>query len=269
ITKKFTWDAAKKPHDPEKAEGNVGIPVSYVVENTSSAGLGQNPLWGGKARVFQADGQGSTIFLGEDRVEFTPVGSKLKLNIGDSRDLVVTQRRMSSERVNVRTNDDGDPVVYDELVQDRVVVENFRDSQATLTVIEHIKGEWEVVQFSHAYEKKDNSTIHFEVDVPADGEVTINMRYRRLNLFTDRFQQYNTPSASAAGPRGARYGQPEGFGGDYGGGTGYGGKLSKGVSGYGGGFGGGSGSATSGSGSGSSGGQRSGGSGQSSGQQNR
>ncbi len=197
VTKKFTWDAAKKPHDPEKTEGNVGIPVSYVLENTESAGLGQHPLWGGKARVFQADGHGSTIFLGEDRAEFTPVGGKLKLYIGDSRDLVVTQRRMSSERVAVRTDDEGNPEVYDRLVQDKVVVENFRDSEATLTVIEHIKGEWEEVQFSHEYEKKNNSTIHFEVDVPAEGEVTINMRYRRLNIFASRFQQFNTPDLQA------------------------------------------------------------------------
>ena len=204
VTKKFTWDAAKKPHDPEKVDGNVGIPVSYVIDNTKSAGLGQNPLWDGKARLFQADGQGSTIFLGEDRASFTPVGGKLKLYIGDSRDLVVTQRRMNSRRVNVRTNDDGEPEVYDRLVQDKVLVENFRDSQATLTVIEHIPGQWEVVDFSHSYEKKNNSTIHFEVDVPADGEVTINMRYRRLNIFASRFQQFNSPGPAGQSSRSGR-----------------------------------------------------------------
>ncbi|UCG48428.1 MAG: hypothetical protein JSU94_01380, partial [Phycisphaerales bacterium] len=93
ITKVWTFDAARLPWDPEKLENkNVGIPVSYRIVNDSKSQLGKFALWGGKARLFQDDGQKSTIFLGEDVSGLVPVGEKMELYIGDSRDIVVTQR---------------------------------------------------------------------------------------------------------------------------------------------------------------------------------
>ena len=193
VTKKFTWDAAKQPHDPEKADQRAGIPVSYVVRNSTESGLGQGPILPGKVRLFQADGTDSTVLLGEERASFTPVGSKVELSAGRSRDLTVTQRRMSSERVNRRRDDAGNLEVYDRLVEDRVIIENHRDTKTSLTIVEHIPGEWEVVDFSHNYTKKNHSTLEFEVTVPAGEKVTMNLRYRRLDIFASRFEKLNTP----------------------------------------------------------------------------
>jgi hypothetical protein len=80
ITKVWTFDAAKLPWDPEKLENkNVGIPVSYRIVNDPKSSLGENALWGGKARIFQDDGHESTIFLGEDVTGLVPVGEKMEL----------------------------------------------------------------------------------------------------------------------------------------------------------------------------------------------
>ena len=192
IQKQFTWDAAKQPHDPEKVNRNVGIPVEYVVKNASDSALGEYALWGGKVRIYQDDGHGTSIFLGEDRAELTPVGDKMKLYVGDSRDIVVTQRRQSSERQNLRRDKNGNIVAYDELITDTVKVENFKDEKATLTVVEHIQGHWEPVQFSHSYTKKDHSTLEFKIPVEARGEVTMTMRYRLKNVFAQgQWRQFN------------------------------------------------------------------------------
>ncbi len=191
VKKVFTWDAAKKPHDPEKVEGNVGIPVEYVVANAEASGLGRTALWGGKVRVYQMDGHGTTIFLGEDRAGFTPVGEEMELYVGDSRDVVVTQRRMRTRQKNIRRNDKGHVVVADREITDTVKIENFRDEEVTLTVVEHIPGQWEPVEFSHAYERKDHSILEFDVQVPAGGEVKMLMHYRLLNVFSRRFGQFN------------------------------------------------------------------------------
>jgi hypothetical protein len=78
--------------------------VSYQIENKEASGLGKNALWGGKVRVFQDDGHGSTIVLGEDSAALVPVGEKMKVNIGDSRDIKVVQRKMKEERINLRKN---------------------------------------------------------------------------------------------------------------------------------------------------------------------
>ncbi|MEM7395051.1 MAG: hypothetical protein AAF492_22195, partial [Verrucomicrobiota bacterium] len=53
IEKTWQWDANHLPWDPDKVEGNVGIPVTYKIENSEENNLGQFALWGGKARVFQ------------------------------------------------------------------------------------------------------------------------------------------------------------------------------------------------------------------------
>jgi len=96
ITKVWKFDSAIQPWDPEKLENkNVGIPVSYRIVNDKKSGLGDFSLWGGKARIFQDDGSESTIFLGEDVTSQVPVGEKTELYIGDSRDIVVTQRKMT------------------------------------------------------------------------------------------------------------------------------------------------------------------------------
>jgi hypothetical protein len=145
ITKVWTFDAAKLPWDPEKLENqNVGIPVSYRIVNDADSGLGQFALWGGKARIFQNDGHDSTIFLGEDNAALVPVGQKMELYIGDSRDIVVTQRKMQDSRVITHKNNRGNPVLFDTDEEIVAKIENFKDGPAVLTMIQHIPGQWDM-----------------------------------------------------------------------------------------------------------------------------
>jgi hypothetical protein len=191
IKKQLVWDAAKKPHEPEKVKGNVGIPVKYVIQNSQKSGLGRNAFFPGKARIFQQDGHGSTIFLGEDRASFTPVGARMELAIGKSRDVTVTQRRMQTKNTDIRRDDDGNIQVYDQICRDKIEIKNFKDEQVSLTIIEHIKGQWQPIDFSHDYQRKDHATLHFKLELPAQGEETINMHYKLRNIFAQRYQAYN------------------------------------------------------------------------------
>lgn len=180
--KVWTFDAATLPWDPEKVTGNVGIPVSYKIENKEASGLGKNALWGGKARVFQLDGQGSTIILGEDSAELTPVDEKMELYIGDSRDIVVTQRKMKDEKTNVRRNNGSAIVLYD---TDEIItakIENFKDKPAVLTVLEHIPGQWDMKECNLKYERKDADTLEFRIELPARGKQELSMHYQRKNV---------------------------------------------------------------------------------------
>jgi hypothetical protein len=188
ITKIWTWDAAKLPWDPEQLESrNIGIPVSYRIMNNSDSGLGAFALSGGKARLFQDDGASSTIFLGEDNTALVPIGQKTELYIGDSRDIVVTQRKMKDDRINLRKNDKGSIVLFDtdELITARI--ENFKDSPATLTMIQRIPGQWEMKKCNMKYTKKDAFTLEFEIELPArtaDGPTVkeLEMQYSRINV---------------------------------------------------------------------------------------
>lgn len=188
IHKVWTFDAQKLPWDPEELENrNVGIPVSYEITNNAESGLGDFALWGGKARIFQEDGHKSTIFSGEDVTGMVPVGEKMKLYIGDSRDIVVKQTKDRDRKINIRRNNAGHIILYDKDVIITAKIENFKDSPASLTVLEHIPGEWEIKSCNMDYEKKDASTLEFEVELDARSEEgpavkTLQMHYHEKNV---------------------------------------------------------------------------------------
>ncbi len=192
ITKVWQFDAAKLPWDPEKLENkNVGIPVSYRIVNNKESKLGNHALWGGKARLFQDDGHSSTIFLGEDVAGLVPVGEKMELYIGDSRDIVVTQKKMNDEQINRRHNNSTPKrvVLYDTDELITADIENFKDSPATLTMLQHIPGQWDMAEedCNMKYTKKNANTIEFEIELPArtedgPGVKKLSMRYHRRNV---------------------------------------------------------------------------------------
>lgn len=188
ITKIWTWDSATLPWDPEQLEQqNIGIPVSYRIMNDKKSGLGEFALSGGKARLFQDDGHESTIFLGEDASALVPIGQKTELYIGNSRDIVVTQRKMRDTQINLRKNKDGKVVLFDtdELITAKI--ENFKDKPATLTMVQHISGQWEMKDCNMEYTKKNASTLEFEIQLPARTDQgpavkELTMQYSRINV---------------------------------------------------------------------------------------
>jgi hypothetical protein len=188
IIKVWKFDAAVLPWDPEKLENkNVGIPVSYRIVNDPNSKLGKFALWGGKARLFQDDGHNSTIFLGEDVTGLVPVGEKMELYIGDSRDIVVTQRKMKDEQINLIKNNDDKVVLFntDEVITAKI--ENFKDSPAVLTMVQHIPGQWDMEECTMQYVRKDAGTLEFEIKLPARTEAgpavkELKMHYHRRNV---------------------------------------------------------------------------------------
>jgi hypothetical protein len=182
IQKRWTFDAAKEPWDPAKLDKNVGIPVSYRIRNIATGGLGKHPLSDGKVRVFQKDGHGGTIFLGEDYTSLVPIGEKTDIYIGDSRDVVVTQHKMVDKKINVRRNDKNRIVLYDTDELIKATVENFKERPATLTMVQHINGQWDMAECNMIYKRKNAYTLEFEVALPAHGKRELIMHYHRRNV---------------------------------------------------------------------------------------
>src|SRR5688572_21528165 len=114
IRKLLTLDSATLPWDPEYEKKTVGIPLSYVITNSRSARLGDHSMLPGKVRIFiktkeqaAADGEKpgeGVAFTGEDWATLTPVDREMKLYIGQSRDVKVTQRKTKDDKTNIRRN---------------------------------------------------------------------------------------------------------------------------------------------------------------------
>jgi len=184
ISKSFTFDAGKHPWEPKKQQNNVGIPVHYELENSKNNQLGRHALWGGKMRIYQNDGHDGSIFLGEDKPAYTPINQKMKLYVGDSRDVVVTQRKTHHERKNIKRNRNNQIILHDKVETMQVTIENFKDKAATINIIEPMSGEWEIIKSSHTYKRKHQQQMEFNINLPAKGKKTLTYRYIVRNVKT-------------------------------------------------------------------------------------
>ena len=112
--------------------------------------------------------------------------------MGDSRDIVVTQRNMSDRQINIRRNRNNQIVLHD---TDEVItakIENFKDTPAVLTMIQHIPGQWEMKDCTlndrnFEYKRKDAYTLEFEIKLPARTDKgpavkELKMHYNRINV---------------------------------------------------------------------------------------
>jgi hypothetical protein len=182
IEKVWTFDARIQPWDPTRLESNVGIPVSYRLKNIKEKRLGEFGLPQGKLRMFQEDGSESSIFLGEDTIDYIPTGENAMIRIGDSRDIVINQQKLHAKNINVRRNEDNRVVLYDTDEKIHAKIENFKDQPAILTLIQHIAGQWDMVECNLDYTLKDSSTLEFEIRLAPGEKKELNMHYNRRNV---------------------------------------------------------------------------------------
>jgi hypothetical protein len=203
IRKVLTWDAAQQPWDPEYEKKTVGIPLSYVIKNDKESKLGQHTLQPGKVRIFmktkeqpekEGDKPGEGVaFTGEDWAQLTPVDREMKLFIGQSRDVKVTQRKTKDDRINIRRNNANVIVLNDTDEIYKVEIENFKKTPVDFVVVEHIPGYWKMGESSHPFEKKDAFTIEYKLTLAAEStgekKTTVTFNVNRLNV------QGNEPTA--------------------------------------------------------------------------
>ena len=205
MRKVLTWDAATLPWDPEYEKKTVGIPLSYVITNNAAARLGQHTLLPGKVRIFiktkeqpaaegEQAGEGVT-FTGEDWATLTPVDREMKLYIGQSRDVKVTQRKTKDDKTNIRRNIGNNIVLHDTDEIYKIEIENFKKTPVDLVLVEHIPGYWRMAENSHPqqFRRKDAFTFEYHLTLPANtsGEkkTVVTFNINRLNV------QGNEPTA--------------------------------------------------------------------------
>lgn len=198
IRKILTWDAAALPWDPEYEKKTVGIPLSYVIKNDKASKLGEHTLLPGKVRIFittkeQPEKQGEppgegVAFTGEDWAPLTPVAREMKLYIGQSRDVKVTQRRTKNDRTDIRRNNANQDVLWNTDEIYRIEIENFKKTPVDLVVIEHVPGYWKMIENSHPqqFKKKDAFTFEYDLTLPPESRGTnqtvVTFNLNRLNV---------------------------------------------------------------------------------------
>lgn len=143
------------------------VQASLRFKNAKSAALGM-PLPAGRVRMF--DGKD---FLGEASLAHTAGGQDVALTIGTVFDL-------TAERTRADFKLDRDGRTMTETVT--LVLKNAKSTPATVRVLERLARwtDWEIVDHSAPFEKRNAQTASFDVSVPAGGETRLSytVRYR-------------------------------------------------------------------------------------------
>jgi hypothetical protein len=162
-----TVTPASKQYSFDVSKGD-GVRVVMKFVNSAKSGLGI-PLPAGKVRVYKPDVDGSLEFLGEDQIDHTPRDEEVKLYIGDAFDVVVTREQKEFNRVS-------DHVFVESY---EITIANHKDQDITVTVDEHVYGEWKVTSSSHEQKKLNADTVEFQVPVGANGKSVLTYTVRR------------------------------------------------------------------------------------------
>ena len=146
---------------------NQKIGVYFDIKNSKDNRLGV-PLPKGKVRVYKADASGSQQFVGEDWIDHTPKDERVKIKMGDAFDLV--GERTQKEWRKIASN------LYE--VEWEISLRNHKKDDQTVTVIEPVPGDWQVLTSTHAWEKPEAHTLKFQVPVMKDGASKLTYRVR-------------------------------------------------------------------------------------------
>ena len=146
-------------------------------KNDEQHNLGETPLPGGLVKVFRReDTEGHLSFLGSDQAEYIPVGQKVELNLGQARTVKVEPKVMKYAKDNLVFNPEGNINGFDEVKDNRIEVNNYGQTPATIEVFQHFPSQyWSLsnTQNPGEYTKVDENSVKYMLDMEGGSEKNI------------------------------------------------------------------------------------------------
>jgi hypothetical protein len=158
----------------QSSVGELGQKLKVAVyvefENKESARLGM-PLPKGVIRVYKKDASGNAQFIGEDRIDHTPKGEKVRLKLGDAFDVTADKKQTDFKKL-------GGTGKYNAVFESayEMVLKNAKKEAVVVTVQEPMPGDWQILSASHPHTKGASNTAVWSVPVPAEGRIVLTYR---------------------------------------------------------------------------------------------
>jgi hypothetical protein len=151
-------------------QSNPKVGVFMTFRNDQKSGIGM-PLPKGKVRVYKRDDDGKEQFIGEDQIDHTPKDEQLRLYLGNAFDIV-------GERAQKDFKSMANGRIIEETIE--IKVRNHKKEPVRVYVYEHPWrwSEWEVVKASGEWEKVDQTTMQFPLNIQKDAEKTVSYTIR-------------------------------------------------------------------------------------------
>ena len=149
------------------SRGKVNVIVEFANKENQNLGV---PMPKGKVRVYKSDGE-SVEFIGEDLIDHTPKNETVKLKIGDAFDILAEEKQVDHKKITNR--------VYEQTHE--IKITNRKNENIVVEVERFLGLNWNVLESSIDFEKKNAQTISFKVPVKKDDETTLTFKVRYSN----------------------------------------------------------------------------------------
>ena len=146
---------------------NQKVAVLLEIDNSQANRLGM-PLPKGKVRVYKADRSGGQQLIGEDWIDHTPRGERVKIKMGDAFDIVGERTQKDFRALGGKTWE----------IEWQIDLRNHKNEDQTVTVIEPVPGDWQVLSSTHPHDKVEAHTLRFRVPVPRESAAKLTYRVR-------------------------------------------------------------------------------------------
>jgi hypothetical protein len=143
----------------------VGVYVEIANKKDNNLGM---PLPKGTLRLYKADSDGSLQFIGEDRIDHTPKDETVKIKMGDAFDIIGERKQTDWRKIGEN--------LYEAAFE--ISLRNHKDEPVTVSVIEPMMRDWEILTSSHTHKKVEAHTAQFEISVATDSEAKLTYRAR-------------------------------------------------------------------------------------------
>ncbi|MBI4559168.1 MAG: DUF4139 domain-containing protein [Candidatus Hydrogenedentes bacterium] len=142
---------------PPRRDEHVSVFLEFRNDEKNRLGM---PLPAGTMRIYQEDQDGALQFAGEDRIQHTPKDEKVRLRMGNAFDVVGERIQTDFKRISQN--------VFQAAFE--ITVRNHKENEIQVDVVEPMPSDWEILEKSQDYVKKDAQTAIFSMTIPPDGE---------------------------------------------------------------------------------------------------
>ncbi|MBL8665367.1 MAG: DUF4139 domain-containing protein [Candidatus Odyssella sp.] len=148
--------------------GTVKAEIWLHFSNDKKSNLGI-PLPRGVVRVYKRDSSGKAVFVGEDSINHTAEGERVRLKVGQAFDVS-----------GIRTQTDFRSEVSWQIYESAYKIElnNAKADPVVVTIQETIPGDWTMLGESSRHTKVTSSLVEWNVPVPAKGKAELSFRVR-------------------------------------------------------------------------------------------
>ncbi len=170
VTKEFRFEELVTAQGGPEEIGPVSAAVVLRFDNDAKAGGPGKPLPAGTVRVYGPVGydDGSSIFLGEDRIGHTPDGEEVKLAIAKAFDVTGRSRVTAFERLSNKSYESAQ----------EITIANAKDEAVQVKVVGQFPAGWRMLEESAAHEAEAANRVVWTLEVPAGGETKLTYRVR-------------------------------------------------------------------------------------------